>query len=524
MVELAELSLREKAAQLVFPRLGSNMPPPTTVAEDLERFQNDVLDRCPVGGLVLFNGRLPDSRSALSDLQRRSRVPLLVSTDMERGVGQQIRGATTFPHAMAFSIAGTSSLERAARVQAREALACGLHVTFAPDADVNRDPRNPIIATRAFSGDPVRAADLVRAYVSGCRAEGLLTTAKHFPGHGNTHQDSHEEIPVVRSGREELLENDLLPFMAAIDEGVDLVMTAHVLYPALDPDHPATLSPAILRDLLRGELGFRGAVITDSLLMGAIRSSHHDVGHQAAALVKAGVDVLLDVPDPVRAAHGIEEAVENGMLEERLVDEAVDRVLALKQRFEGRFGEGVFRDPSRAVPLAEVGSDANETLARDVARASIETIDRRENALPIPHDAGNRLLGVMIKPHRSRFDPDEEPFAAELRDVFPGSVFRQIGPEANHDAYEELRELTARAEYIVVAMVIKPAAWHSFGLRPEQASFVSDTVARYKTVVVSLGSPYVLDKYERADARICTYSDVDVSQRAAVHHLADGHG
>lgn len=520
-MDLAEMTLREKAAQLVFPRLGSNMPPPVTAAEDLDRFRTEILDRCPVGGLVLFNGDVDQTPSTLAELQRHSPIPLLVSTDMERGVGQQIRGATIFPHAMAFSVAGTTYLERAARIQAREALACGVHITFAPVADVNLDPRNPIIATRAFSGDPEKASELVRAYVAGCRTEGLLTTAKHFPGHGNTHQDSHEEIPVVRYERGELDANDLQPFKAAVDAGVDLVMTAHVLYPALDPDDPATLSAMILRDLLRGELGFEGVVVSDSLLMGAIRAPDDRVGLQAAALVRAGVDVLLDVPDALAAIDGIEAAVDDGSLEERLVDEAAERVLALKRKVVDRFGAGVFTAPGGAVPFEEVGSPPYRKLARDVAGAAVRLIDTAPDALPIPRDAGDRLLAVLIKPHRSRFDPDEEPFAAELATVFPGSIFREVGPEADESVYEELRELAALTDYIVLAIVVKPAAWHAFGLRTEQSAFVEETVERYEPVVISLGSPYILDEFEGAGARICTFSDVEASQRAVVKRLTD---
>ncbi len=510
------MTLREKAAQLVFPRLGSNMPPPITVAEDLERFTRDVLDRCPVGGLILFNGRVAETLEALRELQHRSKSPLLVSTDMERGVGQQIRGATVFPHAMAFS--SPELLERAARVQAREALACGIHISFAPVADVNLDPRNPIIATRAFSGDPDEAAAMVRAYVRGCRAEGLLTCAKHFPGHGNTHQDSHEELPSVHAGREALEANDLLPFRAAIDAGVDLVMTAHVLYPALDPDHPATLSRRILRDLLRGEMGFRGAVATDSLLMGAIRETYESAGDLAAALVGAGVDILLDMPDPVGAVDGLVRAVEEGRLDEQLIDQAAARVLELKQKMVDRFGEEVFTNPPASGVV--VGSDEHRALASDVAWEGVRVVASRSGALPIPRDAGAGLLAVVIKPHRSRFDPPEEPFGDAVRAVFPGALYRQTGPDTTPAEYEELAVLASMAEYIVLAVVVKPAAWHAFGLRPEQDAFVRETIERHAPVIVSLGSPYILDAYAGAGAALCAFSDVEASQRAAVERLA----
>ena len=518
MFNIDALSLSEKAAQLVFPRLGSNMPPPVTVAEDMDRFKRDVLDRCPVGGLVIFNGRLSEMPDALTALQERSALPLLVSTDMERGVGQQVRGATIFPHAMAFS--SPELLERAARIQSREALACGIHITFAPDADVNLDPRNPIIATRAFSDDPHVAAEMVRAYIRGCREEGLFTTAKHFPGHGNTHQDSHEEMPTVGADRDALEAGDLVPFAAAIEAGVDLVMTAHVLYPALDPDHPATFSRRILHDLLRDEMGFRGAVVTDSLLMGAIRQMHGgDAGEQAVALVAAGVDILLDIPDPVAAADGLVRAVEQGRLSESLIDGAAARVLALKARMADRFGERVFADPSAAAPRTVVAAAEHQALAERVAREGVRIMASSNGALPIPRGAGEDVLAVLIKPHRSRFDPPEEPFGDSLREWIPGATYRQIGPEATESAYAELDELASRAKYIVLALVVKPAAWHAFGLRPEQDAFVRAMIERHAPVVLSLGSPYILDAYPNAAATLCCYSDVEVSQRAAAERL-----
>jgi beta-glucosidase-like glycosyl hydrolase len=508
-----ELTLEEKAAQLIFARLGSNMPPPVRVAEDVDRI-SALLERVPLGGLVVFNGSYPETPRTLEMLQRQCRTPLLVTADMERGVGQQIRGATVFPHAMAFSVAGKELLARAARVQATEALASGIHVTFSPVADVNRNPKNPIIATRAFGTDPAESAALVRTFIRGCRTEGLQTTAKHFPGHGNTSRDSHEEMPVVESSREELLEYDLVPFVAAIDEGVDLIMTAHVLFPALDPDHPATLSKKILRDFLRDELGYTGTIVTDSLLMGAISRSHADPGRQAAALVDAGVDILLDIPDPQAAWEGILRAVDEGSLEPRLVEAAAERVLALKQRLAARFGRDVFT----RFPDYEVGSEENRRLGQEVARRSVSLIDNRAGRLPIP--SSEKILAVLIKPHRTRLDPPEEPFGEAVRATFPNATFRQIGPEATDSHLDEVRMLARKAPYIVLALVVKPAAWQAFGLLPEQRGLVEDLLGTREPIIVSLGSPFILDEFENAGARLCTFSDVESSQRAVVNALA----
>ncbi len=517
-MNLQGMTLHERAAQLMFPRLGSNMPPPVRVSEDLDRFEK-LLDACPVGGLILFNGAHPSTREALSRLQRNSRVPLLVASDIERGVGQQIRGATVFPHARAYAAAGSEELlESSARAQAREALASGIHITCSPVADVNRDPRNPIIATRAFGADPHEAARYVRAFIRGTRAEGLLTTAKHFPGHGNTSQDSHSEIPVVRADRDEMEAFDLLPFRAAIDEGVDLVMTAHVIYPALDPERPATLSPAILRDLLRDEMSFRGATITDSLLMGAIRNSHPDAGSQAAALVAAGVDILLDVPDPIAAVDGIVNAVDEGVLEEEIVDAAVARVLGLKKRLIDRFGGDIFGAPETLFDADPIGAASTRDLAHRVAYSALDVVGGSGGVLPLK-EKGEDILGVLIKPHTTRLDPEEEPFGEAFRRAFPGARYRQVGPEATEAELGDIRSLAESSRIVVLALVVKPAAWHAFGLLPEQHHLAAELVARHRTIVVALGSPVVLDDYPAAALRLCAYSDVEVSQEAVVAFL-----
>ena len=520
------ISLRDKAAQLVFARIGSNMPPPVTVGEDADRVEA-LLARCPLGGLVVFNGQVPQTARVLARLQARSAYPLLITADMERGVGQQVRGATVFPHAMAFAASGAeaeAAVEAAARVTAREALACGIHLTFGPVADVNRNPRNPIIATRAFGVEAEGVARLVQAYLRGCRAEGLLTTAKHFPGHGGTSQDSHEALPVVADAREVLDRTDLVPFRAAIEAGVDSVMTAHVAFPALDPSgQPATASRPILNGLLRDRLGFRGPVITDSLLMGAVRAAPDAVGAQAATLVQAGVDILLDMPDPEAAVAGLVQAVEEGRLAEARLAEAFGRVWALKQRLAERFAPTLFDDPARHVPLAEVGGPDHRALADDVARRAIH-IQNGASMLPLDPQrvATDGLLVVLVKPHRSRLDPPEEPLGEAVRAVYPGARYQEVGPEAGAAVFDALMEEAGQVRHVVVAMIVKPAAWQAFGLLPAQQHSVEALVARQPVVLASLGSPYVLDAFSGDGARLCTYSDVAASQRALVDVLAQG--
>ena len=503
------------------------MPPPVTVGEDAARVEA-LLARCPLGGLVLFNGQVPQMPQVLARLQARSPYPLLVAADMERGVGQQVRGATVFPHAMAFAALGAdaeAAVEASARVTAREALACGIHLSFGPVADVNRNPRNPIIATRAFGTEPEGVTRLVRAYIRGCHAEGLLTTAKHFPGHGGTSQDSHEALPVVADARDLLDRTDLVPFRAAIEAGVDTVMTAHVAFPALDPSRqPATASRPILNDLLRDTLGFRGPVITDSLLMGAIRAAPGAVGTQAAALVQAGVDILLDMPDPEAAVDGLVEAVEAGRLAETRLDEAFARLWALKQRLADHFSPSIFDDPARHVSLDEVGSPDHRALADEVARRAVLVAPSVAGRLPLDPKrvAAEGLLVLLVKPHRSRLDPPEEPLGEALRAVYPEVQYQEVGPEADAAVFEALMAQAGQVRHVVVAMIVKPAAWQPFGLLPSQQRFVEALVARQPVVLASLGSPYVFGSFSGVGASLCTFSDVAPSQRALVEVLARG--
>lgn len=514
MSDLARL--RDKAAGLLVVRLGSNMKPPRRAEEDAPAVLG-LVRRYPIGGVILFNGTWPETRGTLVRLQREARRPLLVMTDMERGLGQQVRGATTFPHARAFGALGDRAeemTERFARASAREALACGVHVTFAPVADVNRNPDNPIISTRAFGEEPERVERLVAAYVRGCRAEGLLSTAKHFPGHGNTAEDSHAVLPTVADARDEIERYDLRPFRAAFGAGSELVMTAHVAYPALDPSgKPATLSAPILRGLLRDELGFGGVVISDSLHMGGIREEGRTEAELAVEQIAAGVDLLLDPQDPEAIIEGVADAVAHGDLDEARLDEALARAGRLRAQLTERFGEDVFVDPEEAVSEHEVGAGAHRWLAAEAAREAILT------GGDVPRfEGGDGLFAVLVKPHASHLDPPEQPLGAALREHLPGVVYREVGPETTD--FGPLLEEAGRAERVLVALVVKPAAWHAFGLRPEQQRFVRELVARRPVTLAALGDPRILSDFPEAAARLCTYSDAPVAQEALAAVLA----
>lgn len=285
-----------------------------------------------VGGFILFGGEQDAVRQLTKELRQRTRVPLLIAADLERGAGQQFAGATGLPPLAAIaSLNDPDAVRRAARLTAREARTLGVNWGYAPVCDVDLAPDNPIIGTRSFGGDAHRVASLAAIWVKACQAEGVLACAKHFPGHGRTHVDSHLALPVVEASRQALVETDLLPFRAAIEAGVASIMTAHVAYPALDASGaPATMSREILQWLLRQQMRFDGLIVSDALIMGGALEGRSEAEAAIAAL-NAGCDLLLYPRDVEALAAALEEARAAHVLGEENVQQALRRRLKWAQ-------------------------------------------------------------------------------------------------------------------------------------------------------------------------------------------------
>jgi beta-glucosidase-like glycosyl hydrolase len=309
-------------AQLLLPALRWD----TTVGWEKERPLIEKGLQLGVGGFILFGGVEDAVRSLTKELRQRSRVPLLIGADLERGAGQQIAGATGLPPLAAIaSLGDTDAVRRAARLTAREARTMGVNWDYAPVCDLDIEPTNPIIGTRSLGSNPRLVAKLASEWIDACQAEGVLACAKHFPGHGRTTVDSHMAMPVVGASRQDLLDNDLLPFRAAIEAGVASIMTAHVAFPALDPSGmPATLSREILRWLLRQQMKFEGLIVTDAFIMDGVLEGRSE-GEAAIRALDAGCDVLLYPKDLAAVAHALEKAVENGTLDRERVQHSLRR-------------------------------------------------------------------------------------------------------------------------------------------------------------------------------------------------------
>jgi beta-glucosidase-like glycosyl hydrolase len=282
-----------------------------------------------VGGFIIFGGESEAVRSLTAELRARSRTPLLIGADLERGAGQQFAGAIGLPPLAAIaSLGDTDAIRGAASLSAREARTLGINWIYAPVCDLDIEPQNPIVGTRSLGGNPLEVAAAAVAWIEECQAAGVLACAKHFPGHGRTTSDSHAELPVVNASAATLATTDLIPFQHAIDAGVAGVMTAHVAYPALDPSGmPATLSEPILGKILRDEMGFRGLVVTDALIMQGVLG-----GGESGAVVKAlsaGCDLLLYPTDVAGCLNAIDEAAARGDLS----DERLKRSIETRKRW-----------------------------------------------------------------------------------------------------------------------------------------------------------------------------------------------
>lgn len=490
-----DLPLETRIAQLFCLAIPSADPERLAEApEDLRRH---------AWGGYIFDARR-DDRRRLSELQEAAPLPLLVACDLEMGAGQHLTEATRFPHAMAFG--ATARPEYAyslGRLTALEARAAGINWVLAPVADVNSNPDNPIINVRSFGSDPGRVADFVAAFVRGCEEHGAIACAKHFPGHGDTADDSHSRLATVQGSHERLAHMEWVPFRAAIQAGVSSVMSAHVAVPSLDPTGlPATLSSRIL-ETLRSELGFDGLIVSDALNMGGITESFNDETAAVEALM-AGCDVLLMPPHPQRALAAVLAAVQQGELDEERLNQSVSRVWALKERLLG----------ARIAVPADLHGEA-AALAEKVACEALTLAKGSPEALPI--DLGGAFQLVI--------DDDDEPaaYAPWAQDLArrgcsaPAVFTRQSGT-----ADLARLQVPRPGQPVVCAVFSTVRAWKErVGLASEHAALLNRLRDEgHPLFLVSFSNPYIARQVPRAEAFLCAYSDHPASQRAALAALA----
>jgi beta-N-acetylhexosaminidase len=449
------------------------------------------------------------------------------TADFEAGVGFRMAGATVFPRQMALGAANDERLVReSARITGIESLAIGVHVNFAPIADVNNNPRNPVINTRSYGENPARVGALVAAYVEGAHQGGMLATIKHFPGHGDTDVDSHIGLPTVGISRDRLEAVELPPFRAGIQHGADGVMAAHVVVPALDPAGagvPATFSEPALGGLLRGEMGFRGLVYTDSMSMGAMRMLATPAEAAVRALV-GGADLVLDPPDPVAAFEGLKTAVASGRVPVARLDSSVERILRAKASV------GLHKD--RLVDLnavtEKVGGRAHQAVAIEAAERSITLIKDERNNVPLTVARETPLLYLSILDYPSgwRIAAPSRTFIPELKNHWPQVTAIELSDHTPPADLDMVRAIAPRFGAIVASVFVRTTSGSGrMDLAPELAKLLKDLArATEQTnrplVTCFFGNPYTASFVPELPTMLLTYDVYDLPERAAVRALA----
>jgi len=509
---LKSMSLQEKIGQMIMVQAEGQF---TNFGSDYFDVLRRRVTGMHVGGFIVYRGMPYDTAALINELQRVSKLPLLIAGDFERGAGSQFPGmAVSVPSNL--GIAATRNPNNAAFVgslTAREGRAIGFHWTFAPVADVNNNPDNPIINVRSFGEDPDMVSKMVTSYILAAQAGGMIATAKHFPGHGDTATDSHIELGAVTGDRARLDAVELAPFRAAIKAGVGAIMTAHLAVPAIEPDKtlPATMSRNVLTGLLREQLGFTGLIVTDALDMGGVTSKYW-AGDVAVRSVEAGADVLLMPPDPALTIRVLREAVKSGRITEARIDESVERILRAKAKLG--LNENRFVDLNKIGIV--FGDPAVQNTADDIADRSITLLRDERKALPVDMSKRHHMLVVVV-------NADAEPVAENLL----WQIKRRIedrdldivaaGPDFTAREIDAALEKAAKADVILAPVYVKISARKGTASLPAPQIELLEKLAAVKKpmMVVSFSNPYLLRDIPKTPGYMCAYAGTESSERAA---------
>jgi beta-glucosidase-like glycosyl hydrolase/CubicO group peptidase (beta-lactamase class C family) len=519
---LRKMTIEEKVGQLLFTTFHGSFTSADSAA--YKTILHDVKD-LHAGGFIVVTQMSPlgivksqayPTAALANQLQAASKIPLLVGADFERGTAMRLDEGTSFPTAMAVAAGGEArDAYTMGKITALEARSAGVQWIFAPDADVNNNPGNPIINTRSFGEDPVRVAEYVQQFVRGVQEHGGLATAKHFPGHGDTASDSHLDLPIIRADKQRLENLELVPFRAAIAGGVGSVMTAHLSIPAFEPDinTPATLSPHILTGLLRNELGFKGLVITDALDMGGI-TVRYAPGEAAVRAVLAGADVLLMPPVPDAAFEALQQAVKSKRVPLERLDASVRRILEAKAR--------IGLNKSRLVDLnalnRKMGSVAWQDEAQRISDRGITLLRDTRKRLPLDGSKGSRALLLA-------FYADPEPYPGEDFEKQLRARFDSVTTLRADTRFVDARTLKLPPpesyDVGIVAFFVRVSDRKgNVDVPPEQAALAQQLYKTGKPVITAaFGSPYLIEGFPEAQTWIAAFGISDVAQISTARAL-----
>lgn len=511
---MKKMTLKEKIGQLIACRFsGRFVNRDSDYVNDLKTL---VVEQ-KIGGLILFAGDVYETARLTNSLQEKAKIPLLIASDLERGLGNQIDGATLFPPVMSLGAAGSEDLAyRMGKITALEARAIGIHMTYAPVVDVNINPDNPIINVRSFGEDPEQVGRLAVPFIKGCQENGLIATAKHFPGHGDTVEDSHTVLPMVKATRERLDKVEIYPFKIAIEAGVQAIMAAHLSLPALDPtpDVPSSLSKPILTGLLREELGFKGIIVTDAMGMGGV-TTLYEPEEAALRAIEAGIDMVLLPPKPKEVIDTLVQAVRSGELSKDRIDLSVKRILEAKARL------GLYKQKLVVPGLLDVriATKAHLKQAEITFEKSMTLVKNEDDVIPLSKE--NQSMAVLSLSSDPGGYYAGSTFVNEMK-MRCSPVYEFYAEATTGKGYlDEAFKKAGAADVIVIALFSRLRANKgNVDLEMNHIHLIKEMAKLSKSVVVvSFGSPYFLRHFPEVNAYLCAYRYADEAMIAAAKAL-----
>lgn len=497
------LSLRERIAQMIVVSCES-------FYEEGKDF-NDVsalIKNEHIGGVIFLRGRSDVEVKMVNKFQQVSPLPLLISQDFEYGTGMRLEDGSVFPGAMALGATQDENLAYSLGSEiAKESRALGVYHVYAPVLDVNNNPKNPIINVRSFGEDPILVSRLGIAFIKGLQDGGVIATAKHFPGHGDTEIDSHSSLPIINANRDRLEKVELLPFREAIKNGIKSIMVAHLAVPALDNSYlPSSLSYNIITELLQKQMGFTGLIITDAMNMSAITNTYNTES-SAVMAVMAGNDILLMIPEPIKAINAIENAVKNGTITEDRINHSVRKIL------QAKLSLGLFKD--RLADEQNISQIINSQdairLSQKIAELSITLVKNSSGNIPL----GRRMIAheksmiVSLNDGKATYNNQYfiDNFSSKTEEYFgPTKTYNITGEVKNK---KEIIEVSQNFTYVVVPIFSKvKIKADAIDIPDSQKELLKALISKGKQVlVISFGNPYLLNEFEEVDTYIATYSD-----------------
>jgi beta-N-acetylhexosaminidase len=512
--KLSSLTLREKIAQMIVSHskgytLDKN-------SEEYKRLQDQVVNE-KVGGIIFFAGDSYQEAELINDLQSQAEIPLLISADFERGTKMRLEDGSLFPNNMGIGATRNPDLAyNMGRMIAIECRALGIHQNYSPVVDINNNSLNPIINVRSFGEDPELVTEMGLAMIQGLQDGGVIATAKHFPGHGDTDIDSHSDLPVLNFDMDRLDSVELKPYMDAIEKGVMSIMIAHLAFPAVEnePFVPASLSSKLVNDLLIEKMNYNGLIVTDALNMEGIKK-HFTTEQVALMCVNAGIDLILMPQGERITIDAIEKAVNDGSISEERINQSVRKILKAKL-WLGLFD---FKNTNLNDIKEKVNSPEARELSRVIAEASITLVKDDKNSLPLKSISDKSAIVISLNNGLDDANTSYFETVFDEKENFKSYKYKSIKGEVTNES--ELLAEVGNSDVVIIPIYAKVKIMTgTVGLPQSQLDLINKIATSGKEVIViSYGNPYLIQGFEDVPAYICAYGDGDSSVLASINAI-----